>query len=173
LPQSPFSIGKVSPFFGNFMVLLRALVYMQTLGKEGMINVSKKAVLNANYILSRLKKYLDAPFDSFCMHECVLSAATLAKEHHVRALDIAKYLLDFGLHAPTIYFPLIVKEAIMIEPTETENIDTIDYFCDKMIDAIELAKLNLESFDAYPKTLPICRADETKAARSLNIRWQD
>ncbi|MDX1809629.1 MAG: aminomethyl-transferring glycine dehydrogenase subunit GcvPB [Sulfurospirillaceae bacterium] len=172
LPQSESSIGKVSPFFGNYMIELRALVYMQTLGKEGMINVSKKAVLNANYILSKLKNYLDAPFDTFCMHECVLSAATLAKEHHVRALDIAKYLLDFGLHAPTIYFPLIVKEAIMIEPTETENIDTIDYFCEKVIDAIELAKSNPEAFSEYPKTLPICRADETKAARSLNIRWQ-
>lgn len=172
LPQSDFSIGKVSPFFGNYMVSLRALVYMQTLGKEGMINVSKKAVLNANYILAKLKDYLDSPFDAFCMHECVLSAATLAKVYHVRALDIAKYLLDFGLHAPTIYFPLIVKEAIMIEPTETENIDTIDYFCEKVIDAIELAKSNPKAFSEYPKTLPICRADETKAARSLNIRWQ-
>ncbi|WP_331774373.1 aminomethyl-transferring glycine dehydrogenase subunit GcvPB [Sulfurospirillum sp. 1612] len=173
LPQSPVSIGKVAPFFGNFMVLLRALVYMQTLGKEGMINVSKKAVLNANYILARLKEHLDAPFDTFCMHECVLSAATLAKEYHVRALDIAKYLLDFGFHAPTIYFPLIVKEAIMIEPTESENIDTIDEFCDTIIEAIALAKTNPKAFEDYPKTLPICRADETKAARSLNIRWQE
>lgn len=168
------TIGKISPFFGNYLVLVRALVYMQTLGREGMINTSKKAVLNANYILAKLKDHLKAPFgNQMCMHECVFSAEDLAKEHGVRAMDIAKYLLDFGLHAPTVYFPLIVKESIMIEPTETENIDTIDYFCQKMIDAIELAKSNSEAFKEFPKTLPISRPDETKAARSLNIRWQD
>ncbi len=170
---SPYSIGKVSPFFGNYMISLRALVYMQTLGKEGMINVSRKAVLNANYILSKLKNYLDVPYDTFCMHECVLSAQSLYKQYHVSTLDIAKYLLDFGIHAPTIYFPLIVHEAIMIEPTETENIDTMDYFCQKVIDAVELAKNDPEAFKEFPKTLPISRADETKAARSLNIRWQE
>ena len=170
--KSPESIGRISPFFGNYLVMLRALVYMQTLGKEGMINVSKKAVLNANYILSKLKEHLDVPYDTYCMHECVLSAESLYKKHHVSTLDIAKYLLDFGLHAPTIYFPLIVHEAIMIEPTETENIDSIDYFCQKVIDAVELAKSNPEAFKEFPKTLPISRADETKAARSLNIRWQ-
>lgn len=167
------SIGKIAPFFGNYMVLLRALVYMQTLGREGMINVSRKAVLNANYVLSKLKGHLDVPYDAFCMHECVLSAQSLYKEYHVNTLDIAKYLLDFGLHAPTIYFPMIVQEAIMIEPTETENLDSIDYFCQKVIDAVELAKTNPQEFKNFPKTLPISRADETKAARSLNIRWQD
>ena len=168
------TIGKISPFFGNYLVLIRALVYMQTLGKEGMINTSKKAVLNANYILAKLKGHINAPYgDRLCMHECVLSAGELTKEHGIKAMDIAKYLLDFGLHAPTVYFPLIVKESIMIEPTETENIDTIDYFCQKMIDAIELAKSNPETFKEFPKTLPISRPDETKAARSLNIRWQD
>jgi glycine dehydrogenase subunit 2 len=167
------SIGKVAPFFGNYMVSLKALVYMQTLGREGMINVSQKAVLNANYVLSKLKNYLDVPYDTFCMHECVLSAQSLYKEYHVSTLDIAKYLLDFGLHAPTIYFPMIVHEAIMIEPTETENIDSIDYFCQKVIDAVELAKSNPEAFKEFPKTLPISRADETKAARALNIRWQE
>jgi len=169
---SEHTIGKVSPFFGNYMVLVRALVYMQTLGKEGMINASRKAVLNANYILSKLKDHFDAPFKQYCMHECVLSAETLTKEYGVRAMDVAKYLLDFGLHAPTVYFPLIVKESIMIEPTETENIDTIDYFCQKMIDAVELAKNDAEAFKTLPLTLPISRPDETKAARSLNIRWQ-
>ncbi len=170
---SKYSIGKISPFFGNYMVFVRALVYMQTLGREGMINASRKAVLNANYILSKLKGHFDAPFKQYCMHECVLSAETLTKEHGIRAMDIAKYLLDFGLHAPTVYFPLIVKESIMIEPTETENIDTIDYFCQKMIDAVELAKTDAEAFKTLPLTLPISRPDETKAARSLNIRWQD
>ncbi|MFK5882651.1 MAG: aminomethyl-transferring glycine dehydrogenase subunit GcvPB [Sulfurospirillum sp.] len=166
------TIGRVSPFFGNFMVSLKALVYMQTLGREGMINVSKKAVLNANYVFSKLKDYLDVPYDTYCMHECVLSAESLYKKYHVSTLDIAKYLLDFGLHAPTIYFPLIVHEAIMIEPSETENIDSIDYFCQKVIDAVELAKSNPEAFKEFPKTLSISRADETKAARQLNIRWQ-
>ena len=165
-------LGRISPFFGNYIVFVKALVYMQTLGKEGMINASKKAVLNANYILAKLKPHLKASYPNvLCMHECVFSAEDLAKEHGVRAMDIAKYLLDFGLHAPTVYFPLIVKESIMIEPTETENIDTIDYFCQKMIDAVELAKLDSEAFKKFPKTLPICRPDETKAARSLNIRW--
>jgi glycine dehydrogenase subunit 2 len=166
------SIGKVSPFFGNYIVLVKALVYMQVLGREGMINASQKAVLNANYILSKLKTHFDVPFDKLCMHECVLSAQTLTKEHGIRAMDIAKYLLDFGLHAPTVYFPLIIKESIMIEPTETENIDTMDYFCQKMIDAVELAKTDPEALHKYPRKLPISRPDETKAARSLNIRWQ-
>ena len=167
------TIGKVSPFFGNYAISLRALVYLKTLGKEGMKNVSRKAVLNANYVLSKLKNHFDVPYDAFCMHECVLSSESLYKEYHVNTLDIAKYLLDFNLHAPTIYFPMIVHEAIMIEPTETENKDTIDYFCQKMIDAVELTKSNPEEFKLFPKTLPISRADETKAARSLNIRWQD
>ncbi|MBL0687115.1 MAG: aminomethyl-transferring glycine dehydrogenase subunit GcvPB [Sulfurospirillum sp.] len=168
------SIGKISPFFGNYIVLIKSLVYMQTLGREGMINTSKKAVLNANYILAKLKTHLKAPFaDTLCMHECVFSAEELTKKYGVRAMDIAKYLIDFGLHAPTVYFPLIIQEAIMIEPTETENIDTIDYFCKKMIDAVELAKLDSKAFKEFPKTLPISRPDETKAARNLNIRWKD
>ncbi len=163
------SIGRISPFFGNYMVTLRALVYILILGKEGLLNVSKKAVLNANYIRVKLKEYYDMPYDMPCMHECVLSAASLLKEHKVRALDIAKYLLDFGLHAPTVYFPLIVKEAIMIEPTETENKEDIDYFCKKMIDAVTLAKQNPTVFHDLPKTLPVSRPDETKAARELDI----
>lgn len=164
------SIGKVSLFFGNYLVLLKAYAYMRVLGSEGMINVSKKAVLNANYILAKLKPYFDYAFEGYCMHECVLSAATLSK-NGVRALDIAKYLLDFGFHAPTIYFPLIVKEAIMIEPTETESKETLDYFCQKVIDAVELAKNDPSAFANFPMSLPISRADETKAARELNIRF--
>jgi glycine dehydrogenase subunit 2 len=167
---SPTTIGKISPFFGNYLVLIKAYAYMKVLGSDGMINVSKKAVLNANYVLAKLKPYFDYEFEGFCMHECVLSAASLAKDG-VRALDIAKYLLDFGLHAPTIYFPLIVKEAIMIEPTESESKETIDYFCQKVIDAVELAKNDPSAFANYPMTLPISRADETKAARELNIRF--
>lgn len=163
------SIGRISPFFGNYMVTLRALAYILIEGQEGLENVSKKAVLNANYIRVKLKEYYDVPYDKPCMHECVLSAKTLAKEYGVRALDIAKYLLDFDLHAPTIYFPLIVKEAMMIEPTETESKESIDYFCKKMIDAAILAKEDPESFHNFPKTTPVSRPDETKAARELDI----
>ena len=114
------SIGKISPFFGNYGISLRAITYMTVLGSDGMKDARSKAVLYANNLRVRLKDYFDVPFSGMCMHECVLSAKTLAKKG-VSAMDIAKYLLDFGLHSPTVYFPLIVKEANMIEPTETEN----------------------------------------------------
>ena len=163
------SIGKISPFFGNYGISLRAIVYMVTLGANGMLNASTKAVLNANYIRVRLREYFDVPFDGLCMHECVLSAKTLAK-NGVTAMDIAKYLIDFGMHAPTVYFPLIVKEAIMIEPTETENKETIDIFCDRMIEAVKLAQSNPKAFQDYPKTWGVCRPDDTRAIKELNIR---
>lgn len=165
------SIGKISPFFGNYGISLRAITYMITLGGNGMYNTSSKAVLNANYILKRLEPYFDVPFGSVCMHECVISAKTLAKGG-VTAMDIAKYLLDFGMHAPTVYFPLIVKEAIMIEPTETENKQTLDIFCDKMIDAVTLAKKAPEEFKTYPRTLGVCRPDDTMAIKNLNVRYE-
>ncbi len=163
------SIGKISPFFGNYGISLRAIVYMVSLGSNGMLNTSTKAVLNANYILTRLKDYFDVPYGTTCMHECVLSAKTLTK-NGVNAMDIAKYLLDFGMHSPTVYFPLIVKEAIMIEPTETENKQTIDLFCDTMIDAVKLAKENPKAFQEYPKTLGFCRPDDTRAIKELDVR---
>lgn len=163
------SIGKISPFFGNYGISLRAITYMISLGGDGMYNASAKAVLNANYIRVRLKDYFDVPYDSLCMHECVFSAKTLAK-NGVTAMDIAKYLLDFGMHAPTVYFPLIVKEAIMIEPTETENKETIDIFCDRMIEAVKLAQDDPEAFKSYPKTLGVCRPDDTRAIKELNVR---
>ena len=163
------SIGKISPFFGNYGISLRAIVYMTVLGGNGMKNASSKAVLNANYIRVRLRDYFDTPYDTLCMHECVFSAKTLTKEHKVTAMDIAKYLLDFGLHAPTVYFPLIVKEAIMIEPTETENKETIDIFCDRMIKAVELAREDAAAFKEYPKTLGVCRPDDTRAIKELDV----
>lgn len=164
------SIGKISPFFGNYGISLRAITYMTVLGSNGMKNASTKAVLNANYLRVRLKDYFDVPFAGMCMHECVLSAKTLAKKG-VSAMDIAKYLLDFGLHSPTVYFPLIVKEAIMIEPTETENKETIDYFCDTMIDAVKLADENPDEFQEYPKTLGVCRPDDTRAIKELDVKF--
>eukprot|EP01029_Cantina_marsupialis_P029480 TRINITY_DN78079_c0_g2_i2.p1 TRINITY_DN78079_c0_g2~~TRINITY_DN78079_c0_g2_i2.p1 ORF type:complete len:484 (+),score=102.73 TRINITY_DN78079_c0_g2_i2:37-1488(+) len=163
------TIGKISPFFGNYGISLRAIVYMTILGGNGMKNASTKAVLNANYIRVRLREYFDMPYDTLCMHECVFSAKTLAKEYKVTAMDIAKYLLDFGLHAPTVYFPLIVKEAIMIEPTETENKQTIDEFCDRMIEAVKLAKEDAAAFQEYPKTLGVCRPDDTRAIKELDV----
>lgn len=163
------TIGKISPFFGNYGISLRALAYMTILGGNGMKNASSKAVLNANYIRARLREHLDTPYDTLCMHECVFSAKTLAKENKVTAMDIAKYLLDFGLHAPTVYFPLIVKEAIMIEPTETENKETLDEFCDRMIEAVKLAHEDASAFKEFPKTLGVCRPDDTRAIKELDV----
>jgi glycine dehydrogenase subunit 2 len=165
------SIGKISPFFGNYAIGLRAMVYIMTLGQNGIKNTSTKAVLNANYILARLKDYFDTVDDNLCMHECVLSAKTLTKEYKVTAMDIAKYLLDFGFHSPTVYFPLTVKEAIMIEPTETENKQTIDKFCDTLIEAAKLAKTDPQDFKEYPKTLGVCRPDDTKAIKELDVAF--
>jgi glycine dehydrogenase subunit 2 len=165
------SIGKISPFFGNYAIGLRAMVYIMTLGQNGIKNTSTKAVLNANYILTRLKDYFDTVDDNLCMHECVLSAKTLTKEYKVTAMDIAKYLLDFGFHSPTVYFPLSVKEAIMIEPTETENKQTIDKFCDTLIEAVKLAKTDPQDFKEYPKTLGVCRPDDTKAIKELDVAF--
>lgn len=164
------SIGKISPFFGNFGITLRAATYITLLGADGLKDASTKAVLNANYLRVRLRPYFDLPYDAMCMHECVFSAKTLAKKG-VSAMDIAKYLLDFGLHAPTVYFPLIVKEAIMIEPTETENKETIDYFCDTMINAVKLAEADPEAFQSYPKTLGVCRPDDTRAIKELDVNF--
>jgi glycine dehydrogenase subunit 2 len=165
------SIGYIAPFYGNFGVILKAYAYMLLLGKEGLIEASEHAVLNANYCRVRLKEHFDIPFDRICMHECVLSASHQAK-NGVRALDIAKYLIDKGYHPPTIYFPMIVKEAIMIEPTETESKETLDLFIDTMIEIARLAETDPEAIKRAPLTRPVKRLDETKAAREPNLRWQ-
>jgi len=132
------------------------------------VEVSEQAVLNANYVMSRLKGWYDLPFDTTCMHECVFSASRQLKQG-VHALDIAKYLIDRGFHPPTVYFPLIVKEAIMIEPTETESKETLDAFITVMIEAAELAETNPEALFQAPQTMPVSRLDETKAAREINV----
>ena len=169
--NNPKSIGYIAPFYGNFGVILKAYAYMLFLGKTGLIEASEYAVLNANYCLSRLKEYYDIAYDRRCMHECVLSAQGQAKKG-VHALDIAKYLIDQGFHPPTIYFPLIVKEAMMIEPTETESKDTLDEFITAMIDAAELAQTDPRKLIDAPVTMPVKRLDETKAARDLNLCWK-
>jgi glycine dehydrogenase subunit 2 len=169
--NNPKSIGYIAPFYGNFGVILKAYAYMLLLGRKGLIEASEHAVLNANYCLSRLREYYDVAYDRKCMHECVLSAQRYTKKG-VRALDIAKYLIDKGFHPPTIYFPLIVKEAIMIEPTETESKETLDEFIDVMIEAAELAQRDPQRIKEAPLTMPVKRLDETKAARDLNLCWQ-
>ncbi|MEA4856682.1 MAG: aminomethyl-transferring glycine dehydrogenase subunit GcvPB [Solidesulfovibrio sp.] len=165
----PKSIGYVAPFYGNFGIVLRAYAYILRLGREGLIRVSESAVLAANYLRKRLAAAIEVPYDRTCMHEFVASAARLAADKHVRALDIAKALLDRGYHAPTIYFPLIVKEALMIEPTETESKDTLDAFVADLLDILAQAEADPEAVRACPTTLPVGRLDETRAARAMEI----
>jgi glycine dehydrogenase subunit 2 len=164
----PLSIGYISPFYGNFAVLLKAYAYILLLGKEGLIEASENAVLNANYLLSKLKDHYDVPYDKGVLHEFVLSAAKQA-EKGVRAFDIAKALIDEGIHPPTVYFPLIVKEALMVEPTETESKETLDRFIKVMIKLAELAEKDPAAFKEFPKTTPVGRLDEVKAARDMDL----
>lgn len=168
----PNSIGSISSFYGNFLVVLKTYAYILLLGKEGLIKTSEIAVLNANYCKELLKEYFYLPYDKICMHECVFSASKQKEENHITALDIAKYLIDKGIHPPTIYFPLIVKEAMMIEPTETESKQTLDNFINVMKEIADLAKSNPEKLKQAPINTPVKRLDETKAARELNLRWE-
>ncbi|RNC70681.1 MAG: glycine dehydrogenase subunit 2 [Desulfuromonadales bacterium] len=162
------SIGRTAGFFGNFGVMVKAFAYMTMLGRDGLIQVSEQAVLSANYVMSQLKDAFELPYDQTCMHECVFSASRQVK-NGVHAIDIAKFLIDKGYHPPTVYFPLIVKEAIMIEPTETESKETLDAFIAIMKEAAELAEKDPAAFSAMPKTMPVTRLDETKAAREQNV----
>ena len=164
----PQSIGNVAPFYGNFCVTLKALGYMLRLGRQGLARASDYAVLNANYMRKLLEKHLEIPYNRICMHEFVASAVNLATQH-VKALDLAKALLDKGYHAPTIYFPLIVKECLMFEPTETESKETLDQFCNDLKTIIDQAKKDPESVIASPVSLPVRRLDETKAAKDMII----
>jgi glycine dehydrogenase subunit 2 len=166
--ENPLSIGRVANFFGNFGVMVKAYAYIIMLGREGLIRVSEQAVLNANYVMAQLKDYYDLPYDQSCMHECVFSASRQLKRG-VHAIDIAKYLIDQGYHPPTVYFPLIVKEAIMIEPTETESKETLDAFIAVMKEAAELAENDPAALLQAPVTMPVTRLDETKAAREQNV----
>ena len=164
----PKSIGYVAPFYGNFGVYLKAYAYMLRLGGVGLTRATENAVLAANYMRKRIEDHFEIAYDRICMHEFVASASKQAK-NGVRAVDIAKALLDKGHHAPTVYFPLIVPEAIMVEPTETENKATLDGFIDDLIEIAETAKSNPEVVQAAPVTLPVTRLDETKAARSMEL----
>jgi len=164
----PEGIGRVSDFFGNFGIMARAFAYITLLGGEGLIEVSEQAVLNANYMMARLKGEYELPFDTTCMHECVFSASRQLK-NGVHAIDIAKYLIDRGFHPPTVYFPLNVKEAIMIEPTETESKQTMDAFIEVMLEAAQVARDNPALLHEAPVTTPVGRLDETRAARAQQV----
>jgi len=167
LETPPKSIGKMSAFFGNFLIAVRAYAYIRHLGGEGLKEVSRNAVLNANYILARLKGAYTPAFDGTCMHECVFTGAPHAAKG-VHTLDIAKALIDLGFHPPTVYFPLTVKESIMIEPTETESKETLDAFCDAMLEIAARIDNNDASLHEAPVRTPVGRLDEVQAARALD-----
>ncbi|MGP1910190.1 aminomethyl-transferring glycine dehydrogenase subunit GcvPB [Metabacillus sp. JX24] len=167
----PQSIGRVKPFYGNFGINVRAYTYIRTMGPDGLKAVTEFAVLNANYMMRRLSEAYDLPFDRHCKHEFVLSGKR-QKKLGVRTLDIAKRLLDFGYHPPTIYFPLNVEECIMIEPTETESKETLDSFIDAMLQIAKEAEENPEMVQEAPHTTVVGRLDETTAARKPILRYQ-
>ncbi len=168
--QGEPSIGKVHAFWGNFLVAVRAYTYIRQLGAEGLRDVSETAVLNANYILAGLADTYDVPYPGRCMHECVLSALSIQQAHDVRTWDIAKRLMDYGFHPPTVYFPLIVKEAIMIEPTETESKATLEAFIEAMKTIAAEAATDPELLHNAPHTMPVRRVDEVTANREPNLR---
>ena len=167
----PLSIGKIKSFYGNFSVIVRAYAYMMTMGSEGLKEASQTAVLNANYIRKKLEDDYEIPYNRICMHEFVLSASRQAQKG-VTALDLAKNLLDKGYHPPTIYFPHIVKEAMMIEPTETESPETLDVFIDTMRELARQTDENPDNLRHAPKTTYVSRLDEVKAARNPVLRWK-
>jgi len=169
--KRPLSIGRMHSFYGNFAIMVRAYVYIRQLGAKGLREVSENAIINANYLREILKQYYQLAYDDFCQHEFVLSGDR-QKEKGVKTLDIAKRLLDFGLHAPTVYFPLIVHEALMIEPTETESKESLDEFIDAMIKIAKEVDENPQMVTSAPHATPVSRLDEAKAARDLNLRWK-
>ncbi len=165
----PESIGRMMNFYGNFAVLVRAYTYIRMLGPDGLRRVSENAIINANYLLSLLLESYDLPYPKPVMHEFCLSGDRQKKAYGVRTLDIAKRLLDYGFHAPTIYFPLIVSEALMIEPTETESKETLDLFAEALLSIAREAETTPEVVLAAPVTTPVKRLDEAMASRQLNI----
>ena len=164
------SIGKIKAYYGNFGMFVRALAYIWANGKEGLNQVSKDAILNANYLKNKLKETYDLPYNIHCMHEFVLSGKK-QKKQGVSTLSIAKRLLDYGIHSPTIYFPLVVQESIMIEPTETESKEELDNFIEIMKKIAEEIVTNPELVNKAPYNTPVRRVDETTAARNLNLCW--
>jgi glycine dehydrogenase subunit 2 len=168
----PRSIGKIKAFYGNFGMMVRAYTYVRGLGREGLGQVGEDAVLNANYLMERLKGAYDLYSDRRCKHEFVLSARRQRRSTGVRALDVAKRLIDYGFHPPTIYFPIVVEEALMIEPTETESVETLDRFAEAMLAIAREAEENPDLVKSAPHTTEIGRLDEVAAVRRPNLRWK-
>ena len=166
----PDSIGMVKNFYGNFGINVRAYTYIRTLGAEGLKKVSEYAVLNANYIMRSLEDKYELPFTQHCKHEFVISG-NRQKEQGIKTLDIAKRLMDFDIHPPTVYFPLIVGEAMMIEPTETESKETLDHFIDTMLQIADEAENNPDIIHEAPHKTSVKRLDETRASRKPVLRW--
>ncbi|MCP4652081.1 MAG: glycine dehydrogenase subunit 2 [Candidatus Omnitrophica bacterium] len=170
--QIKHSIGRLRTFYGSFSVLVRAYAYILRLGRDGLLNVSHNAIINANYIKEKLKNYYNLPFPKRCMHEVVFSCSK-QKEKGALALDIAKRLMDYGIHPPTMYFPLIVAEALMVEATETESKYTLDNFIDAMIAIDKEISLDLQILKNAPNNTCTKRVDEVRAARFPDLRWQE
>jgi glycine dehydrogenase subunit 2 len=170
--ERPTSIGRLRSFVGNTGVLVRAYAYIRAHGGTGLREVSDDAVLAANYLKKRVSAAYEIPYDRACKHEFVASAARIKKRTGVRTLDIAKRLIDHGFHPPTIYFPLIVEEGMLIEPTETESVETLDAFADALIAIAAEAEADPELVRGAPHTAPVRRLDEAKAARQPNLRWR-
>ncbi|MCR4421765.1 MAG: aminomethyl-transferring glycine dehydrogenase subunit GcvPB [Exilispira sp.] len=169
--NKPQSIGRVSGFYGNIAVMVRAYTYILTMGQKGLNEVSEKAVLNANYLRVKLSKLIKIAYDTICKHEFVLTGKEIKEKYGVSTLDIAKRMLDYGVHPPTIYFPLIVPEALMIEPTETESKETLDYFVSIIESIIKDINENPEILHNAPNNTPIKRLDEVKAAKEPKLKW--
>jgi glycine dehydrogenase subunit 2 len=168
----PESIGPMRSFWSNFAHAIRALTYIRANGGEGLKGISELAVLNANYVRAQVREFLETPYDEPCRHEFVASAQELKRETGVKALDLAKALLDHGFHAPTMYFPLLVPECLMIEPTETESKETLDAFVATLREIVETAKTDPKAVMDAPKRTIVRRIDETRAARQPDLRWQ-
>jgi glycine dehydrogenase subunit 2 len=168
----PLSIGKVHSFYGNALVLVRAYTYIRSLGADGLKRVTEDAVLNANYLMHLLADLFPVAYPGICKHEFVLTLRQFKRETGVRTWDIAKRLLDYGFYAPTVYFPTIVDEAMMIEPTETESKETLDAFADALRRIAQEARENPTLVQTAPHTTPVTRLDEAKAARELKMRWE-
>ncbi len=167
----PQSIGQITGFFGNTAMLLRAYAYARACGAEGLKSVSEHAVLNANYLLARLKELFPPQYDRICMHEFVTTGEPLS-EFGAHTMHLAKRLIDYGFHPPTVYFPLIVKEALMIEPTETETPETLDAFADAMKAIYKEAQENVQLLLDAPHTTPVRKLDEARAARKPDFCWK-
>ncbi|CAN5806400.1 hypothetical protein BH23ACT12_BH23ACT12_16040 [soil metagenome] len=170
--ELPQSVGRVHGFYGNFGMVVRAYTYLISLGADGLHNLSERAVLNANYLRTRLEGTYQTAHPGVCMHEFVLTAKKFRKEYGVRAIDIAKRLIDKGFHPPTVYFPLVVEEAMMIEPTETESKQTLDALAEAFLEIAAEAAADPDVLHDAPVRSPVGRLDEARAVRQLQTRWK-